>query len=519
MSGPRLRGAVWILQDRVPQDIAQRHKGKKVMIRVGSDQREVTLGTQVKFTLDTSDKITATERHREASAQLAEAYSRLRQVDAEGPSRLSDLQCAEIAGEYFREIKADFTEDPGSQETWEGGNEAAKDIGETIAGREALHGRAASASLLRRGLVVTDESRERLLRSMHFAYLDAASRVERWADGDFSPMRGGEDRYPSAPEIKAKPQITLADVRDRWVKDRTAQGKSPKTIERLKKEFGCLVQYLGGKDSRDAATVTPDDIEGWINHLETVRGLDRRTIADVSLTLVKAAFALSRRKLPSWPFEGVKVVVPKKRRERSPGYSKDEALAILRAARTELGVGPRTSDHIRRAIRWVPWICAHTGARVGEIAQLRREDFKASDGIKYIHITPEAGTTKTGNDRFVPLHPQLIEEGLWEAIVSLPTGPVFAPKPTDSQAVANTSSTKNRLREWIWEKVKIEDHRLQPNHAWRHRFITEARGIKMDSETRDRITGHEDGRASAGYGDTELHVIHEAISKMPRIEL
>ncbi|MEC5293197.1 hypothetical protein, partial [Aurantimonas sp. C2-3-R2] len=31
--------------------------------------------------------------------------------------------------------------------------------------------------------------------------------------------------------------------------------------------------------------------------------------------------------------------------------------------------------------RWVPWICAYTGARVNEITQLRRQDIKQIDGI------------------------------------------------------------------------------------------------------------------------------------------
>jgi len=41
------------------------------------------------------------------------------------------------------------------------------------------------------------------------------------------------------------------------------------------------------------------------------------------------------------------------------------------------------------ARRWVPWLSAYTGARVGEITQLRKQDVIKRDGIHAIHITPE----------------------------------------------------------------------------------------------------------------------------------
>lgn len=63
------------------------------------------------------------------------------------------------------------------------------------------------------------------------------------------------------------------------------------------------------------------------------------------------------------------------------------------------------------ARKWVPWLCAYTGARVNENTQLRASDVKAIDGIPCIHITPEAGTVKTVKERTVPLHPHLEEMG------------------------------------------------------------------------------------------------------------
>jgi hypothetical protein len=41
--------------------------------------------------------------------------------------------------------------------------------------------------------------------------------------------------------------------------------------------------------------------------------------------------------------------------------------------------------------RWVPWICAYSGARAGEITQLRSQNVIEQGGTKALRITPDAG--------------------------------------------------------------------------------------------------------------------------------
>jgi integrase len=56
----------------------------------------------------------------------------------------------------------------------------------------------------------------------------------------------------------------------------------------------------------------------------------------------------------------------------------------------------------------------YTGARAGEITQLRGKDVVKHEGVWAIQITPEAGTVKTGKPRTIPLHEHLIEQGFIE---------------------------------------------------------------------------------------------------------
>ncbi len=332
-------------------------------------------------------------------------------------------------------------------------------------------------------------------------------------------MKGGEERFPEPPKVHPKPDLTLADVRDAWVRDREGQGKPPKTISMFRARFGSLIAFLGGDDQRDANSVTPDDIERWLGWLEkqpadkTGKPLSRTTIADGYLTLVKAGFEQSRRKLTSWPFDGVKFVAGKKQQERPKGFTEAEVLAVLRAATGGKGISPATGDHVRRAIRWIPWVCAYTGARVGEIAQLRKVDFKDEGGIRFIRITPEAGNVKTGQFRDVPLHPHLIEQGLWEVVQAIEGERIFW-----SADMTKAVSVVNRLREWVREETGIIDPRMQPNHAWRHRFATLARR-NTPEQVWMSITGHTDDRAAAGYGEVDLQTKLDAILRLPRVDL
>jgi hypothetical protein len=61
------------------------------------------------------------------------------------------------------------------------------------------------------------------------------------------------------------------------------------------------------------------------------------------------------------------------RRRETKAFQPVEARAILLAALTY--GNPKTSRD--RARRWVPWLCAYSGARAGEITQLRGMDVRA----------------------------------------------------------------------------------------------------------------------------------------------
>lgn len=239
----------------------------------------------------------------------------------------------------------------------------------------------------------------------------------------------------------------------------------------FRQKVEALISYLGHDD---AQSVTRENMADWCDHLrhDGEQPLSARTVSQGYLAAVKLVFGtgVAKRKLKVNPAAEVQVKFAKPKRTRPKGYTDDEARAILTAAMASPeNLGGR-SDENKRAIRWGPWICAFTGARITEVMQLRTNDLliEMVDGkpLPCLCITPEAGSVKTGSYRVVPVHPQLQRMGLVEMVQSLPAGPVFYShrphrgKPADPVERAQNAGAK--VGTWVRGDVKITDKNVQP---------------------------------------------------------
>jgi integrase len=138
------------------------------------------------------------------------------------------------------------------------------------------------------------------------------------------------------------------------------------------------------------------------------------------------------------PAADVSIKVGKPRKLRSKGFSEPEAQSILQAALNYLP-GTQEQPRTSAAKRWVPWLCAYTGARVGEMAQLHKQDLRREGELWVITITPEAGTVKTNEARDVVLHPQLIELGFPAFVQAAADGAPFPKARHDRQGAGTTA--------------------------------------------------------------------------------
>lgn len=123
---------------------------------------------------------------------------------------------------------------------------------------------------------------------------------------------------------------------------------------------------------------------------------------------------VERRKLPQNAFRGIKVreVVDQQAEiiaPRQKGFSLAEATAILTA--TLSTPSHLISAEMRAARRWLPWLCAYSGARVNELTSLYPQDVSkdSASGIWRMVIKPSL--EKTAQWRVVPIHSHVIEQG------------------------------------------------------------------------------------------------------------
>ncbi|HEX3441674.1 MAG TPA: DUF6538 domain-containing protein, partial [Pseudolabrys sp.] len=141
---------------------------------------------------------------------------------------------------------------------------------------------------------------------------------------------------------------------------------APATVKRWSPVIDRLVEHLGHDDARRIART---DIVAWKDAL-LKEGKASRTVRDVYLASVRATlqYAVDQGHLPENPAERVKVRVKKSLHEREKGFDHEEARTILAA--TLRAASERTSVEMAAARRWVPWLCAYSGARVNEITCL-----------------------------------------------------------------------------------------------------------------------------------------------------
>src|SRR6476620_1146066 len=108
-------------------------------------------------------------------------------------------------------------------------------------------------------------------------------------------------------------------------------------------------------------------------------------------------------------------------REDGRSFTPSEASTILKASLAY----ERPTTPTERARRGVPWLCAYSGARSGEITQLRGSDIEDRNGLYVRTITPDAGTTKSGKTRTVPLHEHIVAQGFIEMVKQVGKGALF----------------------------------------------------------------------------------------------
>lgn len=525
----------WFARKGIPEDIREDYA------RLYGVKREAHL------------KLPADTPHHEAKARRgeweAEIETRIATLRAKlnGEGRpLTRLNAIALAGRWYSWFIKQHEDDPGTPKRW-------KDLGDHFIWnvlrpeapetyeentkadpqwewarapevREAVRPQVAELArvatfLACEGIALNASAHALFVDAVQDSLMPAITVLERRASGDYS-RDDNPDSFPAFTEGPVRSSgIGCYELFEAYVR---AVQPAPRTVGRWRVVF---IEMQKAFVEVGADGITEDAARAWVQGLITGKRRET-TVREVWLSASRRVFAWGRvqKHVRQNPFAEVRVDVPRKMQLREEGKSFNDAEVSIILKASSAYTKPVTPTE--RTRRWVPWLCAYSGARPGEITQLRGKDIEERSGLYVLKLTPDAGTVKTGKTRVVPLHEHIIAQGFIEMVRKVGSGALFYNDTTPQRVSADplkpsrtrADTARAQLGEWV-RSLGVTDPELSPNHAWRHTFkrIAEASGIT--EKVHDAITGHAPASEGRKYGQPSVADKAEALKKFPRYKL
>jgi integrase len=512
----------WYFRRQIPADV------RVILGKLPKAQRPRNwYRTHINISLRTADRGAAKAKCPEIAAEVEKQIAALR----EGPKPLSPKQIAALSGELYKAATVGLEDDPVvSSGMWqrvaaeneaarrgEHGNVAKLGIHKTQEDRrrvsmEARFGKMTDVLLSHQAIVTDPESRWKLIERVSLDLSEAAKKLARNADGDFSADEYLK-RLPKLERSKkneAHPH-SLKALFAAWHAAALARDVRKRDAKRIKQRTEKFIEFLGHDDP---TLVTKADINRWADK-RTAEGVTEKTINNSDLASLKNIFnwAVDREWMEANPAHKLRYRGRKKKKVRERYFTTAEIIAILKAAAAASHSG-RELVKTTAAKRWVPWLCAYSGSRVSEMVQIRKEDLRMEGKGWVLRLTPEAGGIKTDEYRDVPIHEHLVAEGFIDFVRASRDGPLFCNIGNDGTIEGPAAGIYNRIRTFI--RAVVPDPNIAPNHAWRHTFKT--LGIEADIQeiNLDAICGHGARHEGRKYSHVTLKARAEAMGKFPR---
>ncbi|WFU49026.1 hypothetical protein [Sinorhizobium terangae] len=531
----RANNGDWFGRKAIPADVRDAYK-----LAYGVSREE-------RFRLSsTTSQGQAKAEFRDWDATVSSRIEALRASGSGSSVSLTARQISALSGEWYQWYVSQHEEEPGQAEDWDSRYEMLGQARARFLGSDAIHDDidAGESPVVRRhvracvielaklptfladkALTLAEETYAAFVDVIEDELIASFALLRRRAGGDYTPDER-LSKFANSDALVANRNVKLAGMDcwqafEAWVKERQPAAS---TVGRWRGVFIALNDHF---EKRDVATITDEDAIAWKGSLVTAER-SAQVANDVWITAAGTIFKwlLDNKKVRANPFAGVRVATAKKVKRRERAFEPTEWKAILKAA-----LAPPTARVKKQkaaARRWVPWLCAYTGSRPGEMTQLQGSHVYEQDGIWIINITPEGGgTVKGASFRKVPIHEHLIALGFLDFVKETGTGPLFY-DPADHRAESKDPTkpvrppyviTRQKLAEWVRQNVGVTDPDISPNHAWRHTFKRQAARVGMERRFRFAFCGHESDEVGDIYETPTLEDMAEALKTFPRYDL
>jgi integrase len=151
---------------------------------------------------------------------------------------------------------------------------------------------------------------------------------------------------------------------------------------------------------------------------------------------------------------------------------------------------------------WIPLIGLYTGARIGEIASLKVDDFFEKNGISGMRLR---GTKTEASDRTIPIHPHLIALGLIDYATTRRNKSNLFDIQSHSQNGPGATASKWFTR--YKQKIGLTGG-FKVFHSFRPTLVDHLKQAGVEFEARCQYVGHDSGGGvhNKVYGRNELNL-------------
>lgn len=370
---------------------------------------------------------------------------------------------------------------------------------------------------------------------------------------DLRRRHGGDDvRTPPPPEKAPSGGVRLSAAYDAWKAGSGAKGSrkpSDRTILEADHVVRRCVELHGNiplaqisrekaRAFRDALVKLPTHLPAKLRKLPIQKILAHRdaakcpapsvTTVNKALNILSAIISHAEREgllddVPAFsnPWKGIKLAVDDRQTNGREIFAPDD-LKKLFSTPVYLA-HERPAGGSGEASFWLPLIALLTGARQGELAQLRIVDLAEDPelGIWYLDIGTTGGRSiKTASSRRkVPLHPVLEAIGLLRYRQSLLEAGSKADAPLwpgiTSDSVGRKAGPWSKwFNRYLRDVAGIEEP-SKVFHSFRHTFKRMARDANLTQELHNCLTGHAGTDVGSGYGaGFGLKALHDGICRI-----
>jgi integrase len=523
LTGLNKRGSRWYVLILIPPDLQEVYGKARVNLALNtSDKREATLLGTIKRAEWLAEfaikrRILKPETLAVVTPELAKELAlrihakALRQDDRirDDPAVLQPL--LDVVAQSTRSIGSGLMipggprpQIPPSPATQEGG--LSDDAATVLAGLNALMNEQAGADLAKRrraailplvrlealelGLAFNPdaEGAQEALLGCLMAYRKARQQISERDEGEIVETPEMPQHSPLSATSNSVEKKTLCDVYERWQQS----GDKPKSADSIS-AYGRAVRQFEEKHPdtllKDITTEMGDSYRAWLRETCKTPKTARDRLTAIK-SLQKYAFK-TLKWIPERPWEGLDI----KARTTSPRRPwRDAELTALFSTPLHTAYKlPRERQAGKEAAYWIPLIGLFTGARLGEVCQLRTDDIQEEDGIPIVVLTDDGEGQKIKSEsghRHVPIHSELIRLGFLGYVAAVrasgsgslwPDMPVRKDKPSDY------------FGRWFKshrELAGLTGEDSPTFHYFRHTVRPLMRRAGFSESTLDKITGH-----------------------------